>query len=378
MKKILQFILRRLHFRNVDRISKVDILRIIKTNDIVVNKKINGENLYLDKWKVFGREVDVLFYRGYATYIGHDENIVPTNILNSVIEPVLNDKRYSSYYNDKNVYGKLFPKKFLPATFLRKMYGCYYDEDYNPISVADLSDESLMLRINGKEKIIIKPTINTNSGVGVMLFTKCDSGLYKSQFGDVLSMEKLNILYEEDFIIQEYLYQHEFTSQFNSSSVNTYRITTYRSVRNNEVKVLGVVLRIGKSGSPIDNIHAGGYVVGIDERGILNGYLTNADGHRLNTWNGIDYSKCQFGTPHHQLVIDFAKEIATRIIHQRFLALDIMIDGSGTPKLIEFNIGAYSEWIYELNTGTVFGRYTDEVISYCQGQQNNLKYCFYY
>jgi len=378
MKKVLQYLLRHLHFRNIDRIAKVDILRIIKRNNIKINNKVAGEHAYINKWKVFRRDVDVRYFRGYAYYIGGDENIVPSNILNSVLEPGLNDKRYSYYYSDKNVYGRLFSKEYLPATFLRKICGSFYDENYRSISNNILTDEMLLLSIRGAVKIVTKPTINTNSGEGVLVFMKKDEKQYLSQFGDTLSLSNLNKLYSDDFIIQEFLCQHEFTSQFNSSSVNTYRVATYRSVTTNEVHVLGIVLRVGRQGSSVDNIHAGGYIVGINERGLLNSFLTDADGQRITIWNGVDYERNRFVTPHLSLVLDFARHIASMIVHQRFLALDIMVDSTGHPKLIEYNIGKFSDWIFELNTGTIFGIHTDEVISFCRSQQNSIQYCFQY
>jgi len=356
----------------------MDILRIIKENKISINRKVEGEQSYLNKWKVFGREVDIRYYRGYYPYIGRDENIVPSNILKSIIDPVLNDSRYVHYYRDKNVYGRLFPKEFLPLTFLRRICGHYYDESYNVISNCNLSKRSILQFVLTTEKFIVKPTVDTTSGKGVLLFIKQPEGVYKSQNGDLLSFDFIDSFYKDDFIIQEYLNQHRFTAQFNPTSVNTYRVSTYRSIRNNEVHVLGIILRIGKHGSVVDNIHAGGYIVGIKPNGSLNSYLTDSDGHLINNWNGVDFENSQFVSPHLNLVIDFAKQIATRINHARFLALDIVIDQNENPKLIEYNIGGFGDWAFELNTGSVFGKFTDEIISFCLERQNNLTYCFEY
>lgn len=42
-----------------------------------------------------------------------------------------------------------------------------------------------------------------------------------------------------------------------------------------------------------------------------------------------------------------------------------MIDYLGNPRLIEYNISAFSTWLFQFTTGAAFGDYTDEVIEYC-------------
>ena len=57
--------------------------------------------------------------------------------------------------------------------------------------------------------------------------------------------------------------------------------------------------------------------------------------------------------------------IARQVIHHRLLALDIMIDSLGNPRLIEINVGGFSGWLFQFTTGTVLKEHTDEVIDYC-------------
>ena len=42
-----------------------------------------------------------------------------------------------------------------------------------------------------------------------------------------------------------------------------------------------------------------------------------------------------------------------------------MIDSSGMPRLIEYNVSVFSLWLFQFTTGSAFGSYTDEVIEYC-------------
>ena len=63
--------------------------------------------------------------------------------------------------------------------------------------------------------------------------------------------------------------------------------------------------------------------------------------------------------------------IGNSIPHLRLLALDIMIDASGKPRLIEFNSSDYSMWLFQFTTHGAFGDYTEEIIRYCSDAGNN-------
>ena len=72
-----------------------------------------------------------------------------------------------------------------------------------------------------------------------------------------------------------------------------------------------------------------------------------------------------FVIPEFFKVKQFAIEIGKCIPHFHCIALDIMIDYLGNPRLIEYNISAFSTWLFQFTTGAAFGDYTDEVIEYC-------------
>ncbi|MCK7537993.1 MAG: hypothetical protein MZV63_47075 [Marinilabiliales bacterium] len=60
-----------------------------------------------------------------------------------------------------------------------------------------------------------------------------------------------------------------FFARFNESSLNTVRILTYRSVRNEDVFVLHRLLRAGRRGSVVDNQASGGIACAIDNDGLM-------------------------------------------------------------------------------------------------------------
>lgn len=114
----------------------------------------------------------------------------------------------------------------------------------------------------------------------------------------MLLSEDFLLQYGSDFILQEALEQSPYMSNFNRTSVNTIRIATYRSVKDESVNVTACVIRIGKMGEIVDNGHSGGNFVGINPNsGELSSYACDQYGHRSDVWNGINFKDNHFVIP---------------------------------------------------------------------------------
>lgn len=183
-------------------------------------------------------------------------------------------------------------------------------------------------------------------------------------------------MYGTDFIIQEFLEQHEAINHFCSTSVNTLRLTLYRSVKNDECVIPSAIMRIGNNGSVIDNAHAGGCYVGIEiETGKLKHEVLDQYGRRYSNFNHINFTiQQQIPAELWTKVLDFAKTIGTYIPHHRLLALDLMIDKDGNPRVVEYNVEHYSMWLFQFTVGPAFGKYTNEIIEYCKKKYDNIEY----
>lgn len=312
--------------------------------------------------------ISPLQYRVFRHYIGDNINIVPEEVIHLVIEPILNSKMTAGYYADKNFFDKILPKAYQSQTILRRIRGRFYDGDYNIITI---NESALTHRLNdlGFKKIIVKPTVDGESGRGVMLFEFSDSlGCWKSKHdGSTLTAEFLTKKIGDDFILQEAIEQHSDIAKFNSSSVNTLRLAVYRSVKDEQCHIIGAIMRIGSHGSIVDNAHQGGCFVGIDKDGKFGKVVCNQYGQIKQVFNDIDFND-DYYYPKWDSVIPFAKDICKRIIHHRLVALDIVVDINGNPKLIEFNIipGTFSSWLFQYTVGSVFGDYTEEILEYCK------------
>jgi len=363
LKRHLASIARYLTSRLVSYVYKRQYKALLKKNRIP-NKRAPKENEWAQKWSVLGN-ANPIYYRLFSHYIGQDLNIIPEDICRNIVEPILSPLRYASYYSDKNMFDKLLGHEVMPQTIFRRMHGFYYNKEYKRIDIQTDMQLHSILNDSGCRKIVIKPTIDSCSGNNVRLFEQTGSQWFEIDSGHELNLEYLKNYYGDNIIAQECVEQSSSMSYFNNTSVNTLRLTVYRSVVTDECHVPSAIIRIGKTGSLVDNAHAGGGYVGIKSDGTLCNKVLNQFGETTTTFNGID-----FNTKHKiaewDKVVEFAKQIGANIPHHRLLALDIMIDKGGVPKLIEFNCVGYAMWLFQFTMGSAFGEYTDEIIEYCK------------
>jgi len=371
IKVLMKFAMRSLILYFEGRRKKGLILKIMKGNRIV-SKKTEGEELFLKKWKKLTSDVNVIYYRCFSHYIFLPNeslsNIISGDISVKFIEPILNPIKYRAYYEDKNIYGKMYPKEWLPKTYLRRMNGIYMDEDYNVIS--DFNNKTLNNLLLSVNQFIIKPSVDSESGRGVKLYIRKGSYFIDNN-KEIFSLNNLTVKYGNDFIIQERLKQSSYISQFNSTSINTIRVVVYRSVIDDKLHVTNSILRVGSQGSILDNAHAGGFFTGINENGELGCQYANYLGLVSRDFNGIDLNENYFEIPNYKKIKDFSKQIVSQIPHHRLVALDIALNEKNDPILIESNIGGFSYWLFQFCGQITLDGYTDEIIDYCIAHKNN-------
>lgn len=322
-----------------------------------------GEDEYVRKWSVFTPRVERWSYRLFSRYMGANADIVPEDIGHTYIEDNLNPLRYRDYYSDKNAFDDLFREGTMPATILRRVGGSVFlDADWkavNGLENVGIGSPTAFSRL------VLKPSVDISSGVGVMLFEKVGNDYVAKKEKAKLTADFL-LSYEEDFILQEAIGQHPDLARFNPTSVNTLRLLTYRSVRDERVYVVAGILRIGRSGEVCDNAHMGGRIVGIDLRtGVLGNYACDQYGNRSDTWNGVDFRTGRYVVPRWKEALEFAEYVSGRVRHHRLIQLDVTIDKDGNPRLIEFNVGGCGFWLYMFCGQKCLGDYTDEIIEWC-------------
>ena len=364
--KVISTVVRKLYQRNN--------LVLLKRHPL---KRAEGEDAYIQKWKPFGRKPHLAAYRLFSQYIGPVAEIVPEDISASIIQPLLNPVKYRPFYQDKNSFEKILPASYLPKAIFRMICGAYLTCDYKPID--KLSDDLIDELTKGTDNLFIKPSRDSSSGHGVLKFSRNKNGiLWCASEYKPFSLEFLSEYgrANPNFIVQSALTQSNYISQFNPSSINTLRVTTYKSVVDNRAHVCSIILRIGKQGSSVDNAHAGGLFVGVGMDGTIGKYACDQYGNIYDSFNGIDFKKGNYQIPDFQKVIKFAENVGDSILHHRLVAQDICIQANGEPRLVEFNISAFSVWLFQFTSGSALGKYTDEIIEYCSAHKNEVKKVF--
>lgn len=332
-------------------------------------KSIHCEEIdsWTSKWSILGR-VNKDYYRVFSKYSGEDINIVPDDICHNIIEPILNPKRFLSAYEDKCLFDKMlwssFNRNITPITYIKNIGGANFDINYSPIESIDIAINNIPQEI---DRLIIKKSIDSSSGRDVAFVQRDENGHFKDvSTGGLFSEQYLNKMFDQNYVVQKAMVQSPFMSQFCKTSVNTIRIAVYRSVKTNIPSVINAIIRIGKDGSLVDNAHAGGMFVGVDKNGTLGKYCCNQYGETTTVFNDIDFASTTYHIPNYEKVKEFAEKVASALPHQRLLALDVMLDENDNPVLLEYNIRAFSVWLFQFTNGAGFGEFTDEIIEYCK------------
>jgi hypothetical protein len=341
--------------------------KVIRNNpDLHLSRRTKTEKVWLDKWRKYDKRLTPVAYRVFSRYIGDDINIVPMEVCINVIEPVLTPTEFQPFYRDKNSIDKILPKGSTPKTFIRRIRGNYYDTDYHVIKFDDSVINNLPV-----DKLILKPALE-DSGIGIKIFNRGRVGFTDSD-NNVLSCSFLDLEYGANFLIQDVVKQSEFTSLFNPSSLNTFRVATYRDT-SGRVHVINQVFKIGKKGRYVDNAHSGGLSCGVSHDGELGKYVSNTYGCKQEKFNGIDFKNNTYITPDFEQLKKFAISVSEKIIHHNLVALDIALDSANNPVLIEYNTQGFAGWIFQLSSGSIFGKFTDEVMNYCWKKRAKQKF----
>lgn len=319
-----------------------------------------GEEEWLNYWRRYDAKLSPLAFRVFSRYVGNDVHIMPMELCVNIVELILTTPQYRGFYRNKNSLNLLMTEGTTVKTIVRKMVGFYYDHRYQPLN---MDETTLRKLLTPYDKVLFKPAME-DSGRGIQLFERKGAGLFNRQ-GEELTASYLLHIQSDDFQIQECIEQSDFTASFNPTSVNSFRIMTYRSVTDGTIHVPNLFFKIGGKGQVVDNAHGGGVMCGVDRHGKLMNYTYNYLGDRFDHCFDIDIKNGNFVVPNFEGLISFAKEVAGHVLHHHLLSLDVALDNNNTPVLIEVNSEANAGWAYQMSTGSLFGVHTDEVMEYC-------------
>jgi len=372
MQKLVKLLLSQLFYFRTRQVLNAKIKRILKNinpqNSMMESYKAD----YLQFWRSVDPHANFNWFKAYAAVNGNfDKQYTSEITYYNIFEPTLNNAIFAEAYSDKNNYHRFINNTYLPKILLRCIQGVYSDEEYKGISDLEQYYQSLLQK---HDKLVCKKTIETGGGADVEIYNKSDQG-FLDKNNNVVRTDELLKRFGQSFLIQEYIEQHPFFSQFNPSSVNTIRIFSYRSIVDNRVHILHSVLRIGKKGALVDNQASGGISCGINvNSGILNNFAVDKYGNKLIESNQISFSG--------QEVLKYGqmKEIAMEIAHlfpyHRLLGFDFALDKNENIRVVEVNNKNNEVNFYQMNNGSLFGGFTQEIVQYCKRSKKQFKIDF--
>uniref|UniRef100_UPI004055A4C7 sugar-transfer associated ATP-grasp domain-containing protein n=1 Tax=Acetatifactor sp. TaxID=1872090 RepID=UPI004055A4C7 len=315
------------------------------------------DKLYIQN---YGRKIPYTWHKHYTAFTGKfDEKYFPELLYIPEFERFMNCKEeYTKAISDKNIISMIASGIGIrtPKTILSCAAGLFRNGNYQILQKDEVKE-----LIADVGEVFAKPTVDSGSGKGCKV--------YNFQGGiDSVSGEPVgNVLEElgEDFVIQERLRCHASISQIYPNSVNTFRIITYRWKKDNEDIIchMPILMRIGQGGSYLDNAHAGGMFIALDDDGTMHqkAFTEFRQEYERHPDTGVAFAGYRIDLLPE--VIKTAEKAHVSIPQVGVVNWDLTIDEQGIPVLIEANMRSGSIWLPEMSHGKgAFGEHTEEVL----------------
>lgn len=296
---------------------------------------------------------------------------IPDSFFYAFIDVFYTNPQRSTGLDDKGLYDLYFTDVNKPQTIARKVDDIFLDKDYNPITASRFVE---LCKEEGE--VIVKSSICSYGGHGVKFWSARNDSV-----DQLLSFVYERNSYEyrgsnpyQQYIVQKVVKQDANIAKLNPSSINTVRVITL--FHEGEVRVLSSVMRMGVSGSRVDNCSSGGIVAGIDYNGKLKDVAYNANGDEFTEhpdtgkFAGVE-------VPNFEKIKATAKKLAYRFYGvSKMISWDFAIDENGEPCLIEMNISFGEIDFHQLCNGPIFGDDTPEMLKYIIDHNDTLNKLF--
>lgn len=326
--------------------------KVIRNDEKALLNKYSDKKLSISEheeivkiWGKLGLKINTSFFDLYKSKGVYNPLFMPNDIYFSIVLDSLNPPLYRRTYEDKGLYPVLFDKIHQPKILGRCINGTLFDENN------DVTSYSSFLKPKINQEVIIKPNCQ-----------KCGKGIRLANLEEI-DVNQLMKEYNNNFIIQEYVKQSSYTSKFNPTSFNNFRVTSL--FLNSKLSICAVELKCGGKGSIVDNMHAGGLTICCSEDGHLDtvGYNVMLE----------EVYECDNG---YKIVGEYIPGV-TKIVNMvkkyhpyyfpniGLIGWDIGLDENDEPILVEVNItypGIISTQV--CTRRPIFGERTEEVIEY--------------
>lgn len=223
--------------------------------------------------------------------------------------------RKFGYYNE-TTYGKIAEYK----TF------AYYI--HRPWIVADKDTDSQVIKdFIAKQGVVFAKPDHGDQGKGVMKIKADDSKAIE---------ELLKDCKQGAFVVEGAIEQDPEIAAINPSSVNTVRAYSMLK-KNGEAEILGIMLRVGRKGSHVDNWGSGGIGYDFDiETGVCVGYGRDKKNNPYIFHPDSNMQMVGFRLPNFENLRKIIIELSHKVPQARFVGWDIAITPNGY-ELVEMN-----------------------------------------
>jgi hypothetical protein len=319
-------------------------------------KQIDGYYL-----KYYGSKIPYECHQNFAVHTGvFRPDYFADFLFMPYFEHFMNEKRnYASSFSDKGClpFVAQAANVSMPKQILVNQYGIYRDADNNYL---DKNDVIQVLSNAGR--VFIKPTIESGSAKGVFS-ANFENGIDTKTNKSVSEVLESSRTTKNNFVIQKFLKCHKDLANIYSGSVNTFRVVTYRW--KDEFFVMPGVLRVGSGGGEVDNAHAGGMFMAIDDDGVIKG---NAMTEFMNVYEKHPDSGIVFDgykVNEYPKVMETALKLQAMLPELGTVAWDLTIGEEGEPVLIEANFIFGGFWIIQCaHACAPFGERQPEVLQW--------------
>ncbi len=296
-------------------------------------------------WKPYGVKPGIMWYRLLSQY-SHDVDprFIPDDLWFDRILPYYSNSSFRRFGEDKNYHAVWFPDERRPETVVSCVAGVFYDKDYRIIT-----KEEAVRRCAARGRFVLKPSVDSGEGRLIRFFNgaDCTAEAVEEAFGRIGA----------NLIAQEIVEQHEAIRQLNPDSLNTLRVISF--LFENEVHILSAILRVGGSGSKVDNIGAGGFACPVEADGRLGRYAINRRSERCEaTPGGVRFDSVT--VPGYAEALSAIRRMHEKLAHFKIVGWDIAVDRNAEPVLIEYNTAPGQN---QYCCGPTFGELTEKVLT---------------
>lgn len=327
---------------------------ILKKRKIYKNIKLTkGQKQQIDNYfkKTYGKKISYKWHRLYTAYTGNfDYKYFPEYLFSTRLD---NNRIKVLEFENKALLNKLFDNVsnyiYIPKLYIKKINGHYYDEDDNPI----FEKEAINIIKEKYNNFIIKKSIDSNSGRGVKIIS-----LKK----DNIDLKELFNSFGKNFIIEELIKQSKIVNKIYDKSINTLRIVTYQT--DSGYYVAPITMRIGRGGNDIDNAHAGGIFIAVDNQGYLGKKAFTEYNEQFLNHPDTNLKFNNYKLPNIELLREEIIKLHKQLPNIKFISWDVAINEDNFFSLIEINLHSQAVWLQQMAHGKgFFQENTDNILN---------------